>query len=124
MIGPSIHLFRAVSHPLSFRFERCTQSEFVYFGFLPIDPMSAEAQVLIPYNKGVLDALGMAHGKTYPHAHTHCFTHRFFSQGQAQWDKVRTGASSRGAVIALLECFVLEATHDSGDMLSLLLLWL
>ena len=37
-------------------------SQFVYFGMLPIDPKSAEAQVLIPYTRGVLDALGMAHG--------------------------------------------------------------
>ena len=37
-------------------------SQFVYFGMLPIDPMSEEAQVLIPYTRGVLDALGMAHG--------------------------------------------------------------
>ena len=37
-------------------------SQFVYFGMLPIDPQSEEAKVLIPYMRGVLDALGMAHG--------------------------------------------------------------
>lgn len=37
-------------------------SQFVYFGMLPIDPKSEEAKILIPYARGVLDALGMAHG--------------------------------------------------------------
>jgi hypothetical protein len=37
-------------------------SQFVYFGMWPIDPRSEEAQLLIPYTRGVLDALGMAHG--------------------------------------------------------------
>ena len=37
-------------------------SQFVYFGMLPVDPESDEAKVLIPYVRGVLDALGMAHG--------------------------------------------------------------
>lgn len=37
-------------------------SKFVYFGMLPIDPQSEEAKILIPYNMGVLDALGMKHG--------------------------------------------------------------
>eukprot|EP00571_Detonula_confervacea_P013686 CAMPEP_0172306690 /NCGR_PEP_ID=MMETSP1058-20130122/7705_1 /TAXON_ID=83371 /ORGANISM="Detonula confervacea, Strain CCMP 353" /LENGTH=925 /DNA_ID=CAMNT_0013018657 /DNA_START=324 /DNA_END=3101 /DNA_ORIENTATION=+ len=40
-------------------------SEFVYFGLLPVDPMSEEAKMLIPYNFGVLDALGMAHGPSH-----------------------------------------------------------
>lgn len=40
-------------------------SQFVYFGMLPIDPMSEEAKVLIPYTRGVLDALGMAHGPSH-----------------------------------------------------------
>ena len=37
-------------------------SQFVYFGMLPVDPESEEANILIPYARGVLDALGMAHG--------------------------------------------------------------
>ena len=37
-------------------------SQFVYFGMWPVDPESDEARVLIPYTRGVLDALGMAHG--------------------------------------------------------------
>ena len=37
-------------------------SQFVYFGMLPIDPRSEEAQALVPYIRGVLDALGMRHG--------------------------------------------------------------
>jgi len=40
-------------------------SQFVYFGMLPIDPQSEEAKVLIPYTRGVLDALGMAHGPSH-----------------------------------------------------------
>ena len=34
----------------------------MYFGMLPVDPESEEAKILIPYARGVLDALGMAHG--------------------------------------------------------------
>jgi biotin carboxylase len=37
-------------------------SQFVYFGMCPIDPESNEAKILIPYSRGVLDALGMLHG--------------------------------------------------------------
>ena len=40
-------------------------SQFVYFGMLPIDPNSDEAKVLIPYTRGVLDALGMKHGPSH-----------------------------------------------------------
>eukprot|EP01082_Thalassiosira_pseudonana_P003715 g3607.t1.3.5e174189 g3607 g3607.t1 contig12:2413065-2415727(-) len=40
-------------------------SQFVYFGMIPIDPMSEEAKVLIPYTRGVLDALGMVHGPSH-----------------------------------------------------------
>jgi len=40
-------------------------SQFVYFGLLPVDPCSEEAKALIPYNFGVLDALGMAHGPSH-----------------------------------------------------------
>eukprot|EP00571_Detonula_confervacea_P012019 CAMPEP_0172305252 /NCGR_PEP_ID=MMETSP1058-20130122/6570_1 /TAXON_ID=83371 /ORGANISM="Detonula confervacea, Strain CCMP 353" /LENGTH=965 /DNA_ID=CAMNT_0013016783 /DNA_START=201 /DNA_END=3098 /DNA_ORIENTATION=+ len=43
-------------------------SQFVYFGMLPIDPKSEEAKVLIPYTRGVLDALGMAHGPSHGEA--------------------------------------------------------
>ncbi|KAL7527362.1 hypothetical protein ACHAXR_001915, partial [Thalassiosira sp. AJA248-18] len=43
-------------------------SQFVYFGMLPIDPQSEEAKVLIPYVRGVLDALGMAHGPSHGEA--------------------------------------------------------
>jgi hypothetical protein len=41
-------------------------SQFVYFGMLPVDPQSDEAKMLIPYVRGVLDALGMAHGVSLP----------------------------------------------------------
>jgi len=40
-------------------------SQFVYFGMLPIDPESEEAKMLIPYTRGVLDALGMIHGPSH-----------------------------------------------------------
>lgn len=40
-------------------------SQFVYFGMLPIDSESEEAKVLIPYTRGVLDALGMKHGPSH-----------------------------------------------------------
>jgi hypothetical protein len=40
-------------------------SQFVYFGMLPIEPESEEAKVLIPYTRGVLDALGMKHGPSH-----------------------------------------------------------
>ena len=42
--------------------QMANNSRFVYFGMLPVDPQSEEAQMLIPYVRGVLDALGMAHG--------------------------------------------------------------
>ena len=38
---------------------------FVYFGAVPIDSDSPEAKVLIPYARGVLDALGMKHGPSH-----------------------------------------------------------
>ncbi len=41
---------------------QANNSQFVYFGMLPVDPQSEEAQILIPYVRKVLDALGMAHG--------------------------------------------------------------
>lgn len=34
----------------------------MYFGMLPIDPANEEAMGLIPYTRGMLDALGMTHG--------------------------------------------------------------
>jgi hypothetical protein len=40
-------------------------SQFVYFGMWPIDPESEEAKMLIPYTRGVLDALGMKHGVSF-----------------------------------------------------------
>jgi biotin carboxylase len=38
---------------------------FVYFGDIPIDSESSEAKVLIPYVRGVLDALGIQNGPTH-----------------------------------------------------------
>jgi len=40
-------------------------SAFVYFGCVPIDPKSKEAQILIPYVRGVLDALGVKNGPSH-----------------------------------------------------------
>jgi len=40
-------------------------SQFVYFGMVPIDPESEEAKMLVPYTRGVLDALGMVHGPSH-----------------------------------------------------------
>ena len=44
-------------------------SQFVYFGMWPIDPESDVARVLIPYVRGVLDALGMKHGVSGKNRH-------------------------------------------------------
>ena len=38
---------------------------FVYFGVLPVDSESPEARLLIPYVRGVLDALGMKNGPSH-----------------------------------------------------------
>lgn len=38
---------------------------FVYFGVLPVDSGSPEARILIPYCRGVLDALGIANGASH-----------------------------------------------------------
>jgi len=38
---------------------------FVYFGCIPIDSESPEAAVLIPYVRGVLDAMGVKHGPSH-----------------------------------------------------------
>ena len=38
---------------------------FVYFGDIPVDSDSPEAKVLIPYARGVLDALGCKHGPSH-----------------------------------------------------------
>merc|ERR1719272_745570 len=38
---------------------------FVYFGKLPVPADSAEAQLLIPYTRGVLDAIGIKNGPTH-----------------------------------------------------------
>lgn len=43
-------------------------SAFVYYGMVPVDPQSPEAQVLIPYIRGVLDALGMKNGPSHGEA--------------------------------------------------------
>mmetsp|Transcript_19370 Transcript_19370/g.42811 ORF Transcript_19370/g.42811 Transcript_19370/m.42811 type:complete len:462 (-) Transcript_19370:303-1688(-) len=40
-------------------------SAFVYFGMLPVRSDSAEAQVLVPYVRGVLDALKITNGPTH-----------------------------------------------------------
>lgn len=40
----------------------------MYFGMLPVDPKSEEAQQLIPYTRSVLDALGMKHGPSHGEA--------------------------------------------------------
>ena len=38
---------------------------FVYFGMVPVDPASIEAKILIPYARGVLDALGVKNGPSH-----------------------------------------------------------
>jgi biotin carboxylase len=38
---------------------------FVYFGDIPIDSESPEAKMVIPYVRGVLDAMGIKHGPTH-----------------------------------------------------------
>lgn len=40
-------------------------SAFVYFGLQPIDSESEEAKIIIPYIRGVLDAMGIKHGPTH-----------------------------------------------------------
>mmetsp|Transcript_19329 Transcript_19329/g.40704 ORF Transcript_19329/g.40704 Transcript_19329/m.40704 type:complete len:925 (+) Transcript_19329:97-2871(+) len=40
-------------------------SEFVYFGTLPVDSGSPEAKILIPYVRGVLDAMEIANGASH-----------------------------------------------------------
>lgn len=40
-------------------------SAFVYFGVLPVGSSSPEARVLVPYVRGVLDALGMKNGASH-----------------------------------------------------------
>jgi len=39
--------------------------DFVYYGMLPVDISSKEAQEMIPYVRGVLDALGMQNGPSH-----------------------------------------------------------
>jgi len=39
--------------------------DFVYFGLIPIDSESEEAKILIPYVRGVLDAMGVKHGASH-----------------------------------------------------------
>lgn len=43
----------------------CNGSDFVFFGTLPIDSESAEAKILIPYVRGVLDALDVTNGASH-----------------------------------------------------------
>lgn len=43
----------------------CNGSQFVYFGMLPVPSDSEVAQQLIPYVRGVLDALQIRHGPTH-----------------------------------------------------------
>lgn len=40
-------------------------SAFVYFGCVPVDPQSPEAKILIPYVRGVLDAMGVRNGPSH-----------------------------------------------------------
>lgn len=40
-------------------------SAFVYFGCVPVDANSPEAKILIPYVRGVLDAMGIQNGPTH-----------------------------------------------------------
>jgi len=40
-------------------------ADFVYYGMIPIDSESPEAKLLIPYARGVLDALGVANGPSH-----------------------------------------------------------
>jgi len=39
--------------------------DFVYYGMIPVDSASQEAQILIEYTRGVLDALGLDNGPTH-----------------------------------------------------------
>jgi biotin carboxylase len=39
--------------------------DFVYYGMVPVDVQSKEAQEMIPYVRGVLDALGMKNGPSH-----------------------------------------------------------
>lgn len=43
----------------------CHGSAFVYFGCIPVDSESAEAKILIPYVRGVLDAMEITNGPTH-----------------------------------------------------------
>jgi len=40
-------------------------ASFVYFGDIPVDPGSPESQLLIPYVRGVLDAIGVRNGPSH-----------------------------------------------------------
>jgi len=48
-------------------YDKCAVNggDFVYFGDIPVDSESPEAKVLIPYVRGVLDALGIKNGPTH-----------------------------------------------------------
>jgi biotin carboxylase len=40
-------------------------ASFVYYGCIPVDSESPEAKILIPYVRGVLDAIGVKHGASH-----------------------------------------------------------
>lgn len=40
-------------------------ASFVYYGVCPVPSDSHEAKVLIPYTRGVLDAMGVSHGASH-----------------------------------------------------------
>eukprot|EP00529_Nitzschia_sp_RCC80_P006143 CAMPEP_0113487704 /NCGR_PEP_ID=MMETSP0014_2-20120614/25642_1 /TAXON_ID=2857 /ORGANISM="Nitzschia sp." /LENGTH=1036 /DNA_ID=CAMNT_0000381401 /DNA_START=102 /DNA_END=3212 /DNA_ORIENTATION=- /assembly_acc=CAM_ASM_000159 len=44
---------------------RCNNAAFVYFGCVPVDSESPEAKILIPYVRGVLDALEFKNGPSH-----------------------------------------------------------
>jgi biotin carboxylase len=43
----------------------CNGSAFVYFGCVPVDSESPEAKIIIPYVRGVLDAMGFSNGPSH-----------------------------------------------------------
>lgn len=48
-----------------FPFIAANGASFVYYGCIPVDSESQEAKVLIPYVRGVLDAMGVKHGASH-----------------------------------------------------------
>lgn len=39
--------------------------DFVYFGDIPVDPDSPEGELLIPYTRGILNAIGVKNGPSH-----------------------------------------------------------